>query len=88
MIATAAPRQINMAEELIALSDIPDSLPKLKSGRKVSWVTVHRWISRGLAGVAPLETMRIGGGDLHEQAGPGTVLRAGERGQGWSPPRA
>lgn len=60
MRTAIAPRLISMDEELIALRDVPGKLPRPEGGRKVSLVTVQRWIRHGLAGVAPLETLRIG----------------------------
>jgi len=61
MITQTAQRLISLDEDLIALGDIADTLPKPKSGRKVARATIHRWIHHGLAGAAPLETVRVGG---------------------------
>lgn len=46
-------------EELIALTDVADHLPR-RGGRKVNYSTIFRWVQRGIRGKR-LETVRMGG---------------------------
>lgn len=59
MQATTTPT-ISLIEDLIALCDVPDALPRPSKGRKVGRDAVWRWTRYGLAGVAPLETIHVG----------------------------
>ena len=61
IMSTPNERLISLDENLIALVDIPDHVPRPKQGRKVHAMTVHRWIHVGLAGGIKLETLRVGG---------------------------
>ena len=84
-----ASRRISLDEHLVALGDIPDVIPRPMNGRKVSRVTVYRWTKRGLAGVAPLETMRIGGSIFTSREALGRFFdRVGEAKDGRRGPRA
>ena len=56
---TPSSASISLDENLIDLGDVPGELP-LKRGRKINKVTVWRWAKHGLAGVDPLETIRVG----------------------------
>ena len=47
------------SEELIALTDVPDVLPR-RAGKKINYSTVFRWAQRGVRGKR-LEVVRIGG---------------------------
>lgn len=48
-----------MAEELIALTDVPKRLPR-RRGKKVHYSTVYRWATKGSRG-KKLESRLIGG---------------------------
>lgn len=50
---------ICISETLIALTDVPDKLPR-RRGKKISYSTVYRWAQRGVRGKR-LEVVRIGG---------------------------
>ena len=51
---------ISDKEDLISLCDIPDVVPRSKGQKKLSKSTVRRWVTYGITGVDPLETIRYG----------------------------
>lgn len=53
-------------ENLIALRDLPEKLPK-RHGKRIHISTVYRWAQRGLRGGIRLETVKVGGGRYTSQ---------------------
>ena len=51
---------IQLNEELIALKDVSDLLPRRRWGRRPSFTCVWRWATQGCRGQR-LETLRVGG---------------------------
>jgi hypothetical protein len=47
-------------EQLVALGEVPQVLPRRGQGKRLHVSSVYRWVTRGVRGIL-LETLRVGG---------------------------
>lgn len=65
MVANA--NEIPELVDLVRLSQVPAMLPKRPDGKKVSLVTIYRWIGKGCRG-AKLQAWNLGGATFTTKA--------------------